>query len=89
MQLRRVFPAAALVLAITMMPARAENPTAVANFDTSDGPWNDIHSCWLPDGDIAFVSERRGGFLRCGRVCPVYTIHHMDARGEKPQLRIE
>ncbi len=48
----------------------------------TDGPWNDIHPCWLPDGHIAFVSERRGGFLRCGRVCPVYTLHRMDAQGE-------
>ncbi|HSP43377.1 MAG TPA: hypothetical protein VLO11_10940, partial [Luteolibacter sp.] len=48
----------------------------------TDGPWNDIHPCWLPDGAIAFVSERRGGFLRCGRVCPVYTLHRMDPRGE-------
>jgi hypothetical protein len=47
----------------------------------TDGPWNDIHPCWLPDGDIAFISERRGGFLRCGRVCPVYTLFRMDARG--------
>jgi hypothetical protein len=48
----------------------------------TDGPWNDIHPCWLPDGDIAFVSERRGGFLRCGRVCPVYTLYRMNPRGE-------
>jgi hypothetical protein len=48
----------------------------------TDGPWNDIHPCWLPDGAIAFISERRGGFLRCGRVCPVYTLSRMDPRGE-------
>ncbi len=48
----------------------------------TDGPWNDIHACWLPDGRIAFVSERRGGFLRCGRVCPVYTLFRMDSQGE-------
>jgi hypothetical protein len=48
----------------------------------TDGPWNDIHPCWLPDGDIAFVSERRGGFLRCGRVCPVYTLYRTNPRGE-------
>jgi hypothetical protein len=48
----------------------------------TDGPWNDIHPCWLPDGAVAFVSGRRGGFLRCGRVCPVYTLYRMDPRGE-------
>jgi hypothetical protein len=48
----------------------------------TDGPWNDIHPCWLPGGAIAFVSERRGGFLRCGRVCPVYTLYRMDPRGD-------
>ena len=47
----------------------------------SDGPWNDINACWLPDGRIAFVSERRGGFLRCGRVCPVYTLFLMNPDG--------
>lgn len=47
----------------------------------TDGPWNDIHPCWLPDGRVAFVSERRGGFLRCGRVCPTYTLYQMDNEG--------
>ena len=47
----------------------------------TDGPWNDFHACWLPNGEIAFVSERRGGFLRCGRVCPVYTLYRMDEHG--------
>lgn len=47
----------------------------------SDGPWNDIHPCWLPDGRIIFVSERRGGFLRCGRVCPTYTMYQMNGDG--------
>ncbi len=47
----------------------------------TDGPWNDIHPCWLPDGRIVFVSERRGGFLRCGRVCPTYTMYQMDGSG--------
>lgn len=47
----------------------------------TDGPWNDIHPCWMPDGRIVFVSERRGGFLRCGRVCPTYTMFQMNADG--------
>ncbi len=47
----------------------------------TDGTWNDIDPCWLPGGRIAFVSERRGGYLRCGRVCPTYTLFDMDSDG--------
>ena len=31
----------------------------------TDGAFNDFDPCWLPDGRIAFVSERRGGYIRC------------------------
>jgi len=31
----------------------------------SDGDVNDFDPCWLPNGRIAFVSERRGGYIRC------------------------
>ena len=37
--------------------------------------------CWLPNGSIAFISERRGGYLRCGRECPTYTLFAMAADG--------
>lgn len=47
----------------------------------TDGTWNDFDPCWLPDGRIAFISERRGGYLRCGRACPLYTLHAMNADG--------
>ena len=47
----------------------------------SDGTWNDFDPCWLPNGRIAFISERRGGYLRCGRTCPTYTLHDMAADG--------
>jgi hypothetical protein len=47
----------------------------------SDGTWNDFDPCWLPNGRIAFMSERRGGYLRCGRVCPLYTLFDMAADG--------
>lgn len=49
----------------------------------TDGPQNDIDPCFLPSGRIVFVSERRGGFLRCGdnRPNPVYTLHGMMADG--------
>jgi hypothetical protein len=47
----------------------------------TDGAWNDFDPCFLPGGRIVFVSERRGGFLRCGRYCPVYTLFGMEADG--------
>ena len=47
----------------------------------SDGTWNDFDPCWLPNGRVAFITERRGGYLRCGRVCPTYTLHDMAADG--------
>jgi hypothetical protein len=47
----------------------------------TDGPWNDFDPCFLPDGRIVFVTERRGGYLRCGRYCPVYTMYSMEPDG--------
>jgi len=48
----------------------------------TDGPWNDFDPCWLPNGRIVFISERRGGFGRChGRPVPTYTLHTMNADG--------
>ncbi len=31
----------------------------------TDGPYNDFDVCELPSGRLAFISERRGGFIRC------------------------
>ncbi len=47
----------------------------------TDGTWNDFDPCWMPDGRVAFISERRGGYLRCGRVCPTYTLYDMAPDG--------
>jgi len=47
----------------------------------TDGTFNDFDPCWLPNGRTAFISERRGGYLRCGRVCPTYTLYDMAADG--------
>ncbi|MBI2479364.1 MAG: PD40 domain-containing protein, partial [Planctomycetia bacterium] len=47
----------------------------------TDGPSDDFDPCFLPNGRIVFISERRGGFLRCGRNCPVYTLHSMEPDG--------
>lgn len=48
----------------------------------TDGPWNDFDPVWLPDEDIVFISERRGGYGRChGRAVPTYTLHRMKSDG--------
>ncbi|MEE8452189.1 MAG: hypothetical protein V3R99_09750 [Thermoguttaceae bacterium] len=44
----------------------------------TDGPWNDFDPCVLPNGRVAFVSGRRGGYGRChGASFPTYTLHGM------------
>ena len=44
----------------------------------TDGEVNDFDPCWLPNGRVAFISERRGGFGRChGRPVPSFTLHSM------------
>lgn len=50
----------------------------------TDGAWNDFDPCWLPSGRIAFVSERRGGYIRCfAGYLQVrnYTLFSMNADG--------
>jgi len=47
----------------------------------TDGPADDFDPCVLTGGRIAFISLRRGGYLRCGRHCPVYTLHLMEPDG--------
>jgi hypothetical protein len=48
----------------------------------TDGIWNDFDPCYLPNGRIMFISERRGGFGRChGRPVPSFTLHSMNADG--------
>jgi hypothetical protein len=49
----------------------------------TDGEADDFDPCFLPDGRIAFISLRRGGYLRCGRHCPVYTLFAMNPNGSK------
>jgi len=49
------------------------------------GPNDDFDPCPLPDGGIAFMSTRRGGFARCNNPwepLPSYTLHRMDASGQ-------
>ncbi len=52
----------------------------------TDGAYNDFDPCFLPDGRIAFISDRRGGYLRCGFSAPRwpspnYTLHSMEPDG--------
>ena len=47
----------------------------------TDGDADDFDPCFLPNGRVAFISERRGGYLRCGRHCPVYTLFSMQPDG--------
>jgi len=50
----------------------------------TDGPDDDFDPCPLPDGGIAFMSTRRGGFGRCHNPwepLPAYTLHRMNADG--------
>ena len=52
----------------------------------TEGPWNDFDTAELPSGRIVFISERRGGFIRCftegsrHRV-PTFVLHSMKADG--------
>ncbi len=44
----------------------------------TDGDANDFDPCVLPNGRVAFISERRGGEGRCHpRPCPSYVLHSM------------
>ena len=52
----------------------------------TDGSWNEFDPCFLPNGRIVFISERRGGYLRCGGSSPpldspTYTLHSMAGDG--------
>jgi len=48
----------------------------------TDGAVNDFDPCWLPNGRVVFISERRGGYGRCHpRPVPLYTLHSMNADG--------
>jgi hypothetical protein len=51
----------------------------------TDGPYDDFSPRYLPDGNILFLSTRRGGFHRCGRgPCNVFTMALCKADGSNP-----
>ena len=52
----------------------------------TDGPWNDFDPVELPSGRVDFISERRGGFIRCftegSRLrVPTFVTHSMKSDG--------
>jgi hypothetical protein len=50
----------------------------------TEGLEDDFDPCPLPDGDIALMSSRRGGFCRCDNPfepVPTHTLHRMDPSG--------
>ncbi len=52
----------------------------------TDANSDDFDPCWLPDGDVVFISTRRGGFGRCHpRPVPTYTLFRMHADGSDIQ----
>lgn len=55
----------------------------------TDGPYNDFSPKYLPNGQIIFVSTRRGGWHRCGgqpgEGCENHTLAVMNADGSQPR----
>jgi len=46
----------------------------------TNGPWHDYNACWLPDGDIAFLTSRSPQFAYCWNA-PVGILHRIKADG--------
>ena len=63
------------------------NADGTALRNVTDGRWNDFDPCWMPNGKIAFISDRRGGFGRChmtangGAPWFTYTLHAVNPDG--------
>ncbi len=52
----------------------------------TEGPHDDFSPRELPDGNLMFISTRRGGYHRCGRgPCDVYTLALADGDGANPR----
>ncbi len=53
----------------------------------TEGAWDDFAPRYLPDGNLLFLSTRRGGFHRCGRgPCPVHTMALANGDGSNPRV---
>jgi hypothetical protein len=46
------------------------------------GAWHDYNACWLPDGDIAFLTSRSPQFAYCWNA-PVGVLHRMKPDGSQ------
>jgi len=46
----------------------------------TDGPWDDIEPCYLPGGEIVFISSRCKRFVQCW-LTQVATLHRCEADG--------
>jgi len=56
------------------------NADGTALKQLTDGPCNNFNACWLPDGRIAFLSDRRQAFAYCfTTTSPI--LHRMDRDG--------
>jgi hypothetical protein len=51
----------------------------------TDGDYDDIEPCWLPDGGIAFVSGRAKRWVNCW-LTQVATVHRCDADGHNIRM---
>jgi len=66
--------------------APAASPSAKHVRQLTDGPFDDFSPRCLPNGEIIFISTRRGGFHRCGRgPCATYTLSKANADGSNPR----
>lgn len=50
----------------------------------TDGPYQDVSPCEMPDGRLVFVSTRRFGYTLC-QPGPASNLHVLDANGGTPQ----
>ena len=74
------------VFAVSVDPATVSTTGGNRLRQLTDGTFNDFDPCFLPNGRVAFISERRGGYLRCGRACPSYTVY--DMRPDGSEIRV-
>lgn len=61
------------------------SPDGLGLRQLTEGPYDDFSPRELPNGEIIFISTRRGGFHRCGRgPCDVYTLALAGPDGANP-----
>ena len=53
----------------------------------TDGPWDDFDPTLLPDGSLAFMSTRRGGFARCNQTWEPIMVATLHKRTPDGQIR--